>query len=65
MEKKTIPITTMPGVFVHSSDKILGTIERAVKLGIKSIALFPNIDNSLKDFEGSYATDENNLICKL
>ena len=24
-EKKTIPITTMPGVFVHSSDNILNT----------------------------------------
>lgn len=63
-EKKTIPITTMPGVFIHSSDNILSTIEKAVNLGIKSIALFPNIDNSLKDFEGSYAIDENNLVCK-
>ena len=57
-------INSMPGVFRYSIDNILKQLESAAKLKIPAIALFPQIDNALKDENGSQATDENNLICR-
>ena len=58
------PIQSMPGVSRFSIDKVLTQIERASKLNIPAIALFPQIDRSLKDSDGKLATDENNLVCR-
>ena len=57
-------INSMPGVFRYSIDNILKELEIAVKLKIPAIALFPQIDNGIKDEKGSEATNENNLICR-
>ena len=57
-------INSMPGVFRYSIDNILKELETAAKLKIPAIALFPRIDNTLKDENGSQAIDENNLICR-
>ena len=57
-------IKSMPGVFRYSIDSILKELETVVNLKIPAIALFPQIDNSLKDEKGSQAIDENNLICR-
>ncbi len=57
-------IKSMPGVFRYSIDSILKELETIVNLKIPAIALFPQIDNSLKDEKGSQAIDENNLICR-
>ena len=57
-------INSMPGVFRYSIDNILKELETAVKLKIPAIALFPQIDNGIKDEKGSEATNENNLICR-
>ena len=57
-------INSMPGVFRYSIDNILKELETAAKLKIPAIALFPQIDNTLKDENGSQAIDENNLICR-
>ncbi len=57
-------IKSMPSVFRYSIDNILKELEAVVKLKIPAIALFPQIDNSLKDENGSQAIDENNLICR-
>ena len=57
-------IKSMPGVFRYSIDSILKELETIVNLKIPAIALFPQIDNSLKDEKGSKAIDENNLICR-
>ena len=43
---------------------LLNKVEDAVKLSIPAIALFPQIDNNLKDAEGSLAVNENNLVCR-
>ena len=48
-------IKSMPGVFRYSIDSILKELETIVNLKIPAIALFPQIDNSLK--EGVTATD--------
>ena len=60
----TDKINSMPGVFRYSIDNILKELETVVKLKIPAIALFPQIDSSLKDEKGSQAIDENNLICR-
>tara|TARA_B100000029_G_scaffold491739_1_gene552269 strand:- start:740 stop:1744 length:1005 start_codon:yes stop_codon:yes gene_type:complete len=57
-------IDSMPGVFRYSIDNALKEIEKVVKLKIPAIALFPQIDNSLKNEDGSEAINENNLICR-
>ena len=57
-------IKSMPGVFRYSIDSILKELETVVNLKIPAIALFPQIENSLKDEKGSKAVDENNLICR-
>ena len=54
----------MPGVSRFSIDKVLTQIEKASKLNIPAIALFPQIDSTLKDSDGKLATDENNLVCR-
>ena len=57
-------IKSMPGVFRYSIDNILKELENVINLKIPVVALFPQIDNSLKDENGSQAVDENNLICR-
>ena len=58
------PIQSMPGVSRFSIDKVLTQIEKASKLNIPAIALFPQIDSALKDSDGKLATNENNLVCR-
>ncbi len=57
-------IDSMPGVFRYSINNALKEIEKIVKLKIPAIALFPQIDNNLKNENGSEAINENNLICR-
>ena len=58
------PIHSMPGASRYSIDKLLYKVEEAVKLSIPAIAIFPQIETSLKNKEGSLAFDENNLVCR-
>ena len=60
--KEEIP--SMPGVYRNSIDKIIKEAEDAIKLGIPAIAIFPQIDSTLKNSKGSEAINENNLICR-
>ena len=57
-------INSMPGIYRYSLDNLMSHIDDIVKLGIPAIALFPKIDVSLKDSDGSQAVDSDNLICK-
>ena len=61
---KKIPIKSMPGVSRYSIDKLLSEVEKAVKFNIPAIAIFPQIESSLKNSKGSLAVDENNLVCR-
>ena len=63
-EKIKDPIKSMPNVFRHSIDLLLKEVEKAVSLKIPAIVLFPQIDSSLKNSDGSLAQDENNLVCR-
>jgi len=57
-------VQSMPGVFRNSIDELIKEAEIASKLKIPAIAIFPQIDSSLKNSRGSEAINENNLICR-
>ena len=58
-------ITTMPGQFIHSRDSLFFEIDELQKLGINTIALFPNISQTKKDNDGTEALNPDNFMCKL
>jgi Delta-aminolevulinic acid dehydratase len=57
-------VASMPGVDRLSVDQAVREAERAMKLTIPCIALFPYTDPSLRDEEGSEATNPDNLVCQ-
>ena len=61
---KKITIPLMPDVYRHSVDKLGSVVEKAIKLKIPMIALFPHTSDKKKDKIGSEALNENNLICR-
>ena len=63
-KNKVQQIKTMPGIYRYSVDKLSNVINRASKANIPLIAIFPNTPKSKKDFYGSEALNENNLVCK-
>ena len=62
--KQKNQISTMPGVYRYSVDKIEKIVEKALKLKLPLIALFPHTKLVNKDKYGSEALNENNLVCK-
>jgi porphobilinogen synthase len=58
------PIASMPGVERLSIDQAVREAERAAKLTIPCIALFPYTDPSLRDETGSEALNADNLVCR-
>ncbi len=63
-EKVIEPVRSMPRVERLSVDLLVGQAERAAKLGIPAIALFPYTDPELRDDLGSEALNADNLICR-
>jgi porphobilinogen synthase len=57
-------IASMPGVDRLTVDQAVRDAERAVKLNIPCIALFPYTEPSLRDEHGSEALNPDNLVCK-
>ena len=57
------PIETMPGINRLGIDILNDEIKRIIELGIKSVAVFPVINEDKKDAIGSQATIEDNFIC--
>ena len=55
-------VSSMPGVERQSLDVLLKTAERAVKLGIPALALFPVIDASLKSLGAEEAYNTHGLV---
>lgn len=62
--KKQEEVKTIPGIYRYSEDLLLKEIELAAKLGIKAVALFPQVDPKSKTADCEAAYDKNNLICK-
>ena len=61
---KRTPVASMPGVDRLSVDQVVREAERAVKLTIPCIALFPFTEPSLRDEQGSEALNPENLVCQ-
>lgn len=63
-ENVRAPIASMPSVARLSVDQVVRDAERAVKLNLPCIALFPYTDPSLRDENGSEALNADNLVCR-
>ena len=57
-------VPSMPGVERLSVDQAVREAERAAKLSIPCIALFPYTDPKLRDDTGSEALNPDNLVCR-
>jgi porphobilinogen synthase len=58
------PVPSMPGVDRLSIDEAMREVERAAKLTIPCVAIFPYTDPALRNEEGSEATNPDNLVCR-
>ncbi len=58
------PVASMPGVDRLTVDQAVRDAERAMKLNIPCIALFPYTEPSLRDETGSEALNPDNLVCQ-
>ena len=58
------PIASMPGIDRLTVDQAVRDAERAMKLNIPCIALFPYTEPSLRDEQGSEALNPDNLVCQ-
>ena len=56
------PVASMPGVFRHSLDQLLGVAEEAVRLGVPALALFPVIAQPLKTNGAEEACNPDGLV---
>ncbi len=56
------PVASMPGVERQSTDRLLVTAERALRLGIPALALFPVVDPSLKTAGAEEAWNPDGLV---
>ena len=61
-ENRREAIAAMPGVERMSLDVLGAEAERAAQLGIPALAVFPNVEMSLRDETGSNILDPDNLI---
>ncbi len=63
-EKTRTPVGSMPGVERFTVDEAVRAAESAAKLKIPAIALFPYIDPTLRDPDGSEALNAANVVCR-
>jgi len=57
-------IRSMPGIYRYSIKELSKVVERACKLKIPLIALFPYTNLSKRNENGTEALNENNLVCR-
>ena len=62
---KTEAVASMPGVSRLSLDRLLPVAERALKLGIPALALFPVIDGAKKSLDAKEAWNPKGLVPKV
>ena len=63
-ENRRAAIAPMPGVERLTVDQVVREAERAAKLTIPCIALFPYTDPALRDEDGTEALNPDNLVCR-
>ena len=57
-------ISSMPGVYRYTINRLSQIIDRAILKGIPMVALFPKTKKIYKNKIGSESLNENNLVCK-
>lgn len=60
--KQTIAVPSMPGINRYSIDLLVAEAAQLVELGIPAIALFPNVEPSLRSDNGDEAVNPKGLI---
>ena len=63
-KNKKQTIKSMPGVYRYSLDKLNPIIEKAIKLKLPMVALFPYTEKRKKNYVGTEALNEDNLVCR-
>lgn len=63
-EGQVTEVSSMPGAFRVTLDRLAAHVAPAVELGIPAIALFPATPAERKDAEGTEAKNPENLICR-
>ena len=63
-KKKRQSIKSMPDVYRYSLDNVTKVVDKALKIGLPMVALFPYTKKKNKNHFGSEALNEDNLICK-
>jgi porphobilinogen synthase len=58
------PVASLPGVFRYSVDRAVQAAERAARLGIPCMALFPYTEQADKNPEATEAWNPGNLVCR-
>lgn len=61
-KKQRIPVASMPGIERYSIDLLVAEAAQVVALGIPAIALFPNVEPSLRSDKGDEAINPKGLI---
>ena len=61
---QSLEVTSMPGIYRYSIDNLVKEAEAALALGIPAIALFPNVEPSVRTLDGSEAFNPDSLICR-
>ena len=56
------PVPSMPGIERLSVDRLVEEAQAAATLGIPAVAVFPNIDDALKDTQGREAVNPTGLV---
>jgi len=59
------PISSLPGLFRWSGDKLIKEVEECVKLGLTHFVLFPAVAEHLKNSTGSYSYSEENFYLRI
>ena len=57
-------ISSMPGVYRYTINRLSQIIDRAIKRKIPMVALFPKTQNAHKDELGTESLNEKNLVCR-
>ena len=57
-------ISSMPGVYRYTINRLSQIVDRALKKKIPMVALFPKTQNAHKDELGTESLNEKNLVCR-
>ena len=63
-KNKKIPIKSMPGVYSYTLDKLSPILDKIIKIKLPMVALFPYTERKKKNFLGTEALNEDNLVCR-